>query len=96
MADTPTLPAPPKHAPRGRLRTLFGYFFLAEGNPGEIVIISHSNLFYWWPVWLAGFILAGVTYFAEQHVAWVPKERTLISFLTSSRRTSHSRSASPT
>jgi hypothetical protein len=29
--------------------------------PGEIKIISHSTLFYWWPVWAAGFIMAGLT-----------------------------------
>ena len=29
----------------------------------HIVVYGHSNLFYWWPVWLVSFILAGVTYF---------------------------------
>lgn len=29
----------------------------------EIIIYSHSTLYYWWPVWLTGFILALVTYF---------------------------------
>jgi hypothetical protein len=28
---------------------------------GEIVIISHSNLFYWWPVWAVGFLMAILT-----------------------------------
>jgi len=23
----------------------------------EIKIVSHSNLFYWWPVWAVGFIM---------------------------------------
>jgi hypothetical protein len=76
-APAPAVPAAPKRAPRGRLRTLFGYFFLAEGNPGEIVIVSHSSLFYWWPVWFVGFILAGVTYFTDHHVAWAPKDAEL-------------------
>src|SRR5262249_32258169 len=25
-------------------------------------VYGHSSLFYWWPVWLAGFIMAGLTY----------------------------------
>jgi hypothetical protein len=32
-----------------------------EQMPG-LVVYSHSGLFYWWPVWLTGFILAGVSY----------------------------------
>jgi hypothetical protein len=28
----------------------------------HIVVYGHSNLFYWWPVWLLCFILAAVTY----------------------------------
>ncbi|MEL6299625.1 MAG: hypothetical protein AAFQ45_13755 [Pseudomonadota bacterium] len=32
-----------------------------DSLPG-IVIYSHSSLFYWWPVWLLGFILAAVSY----------------------------------
>lgn len=28
----------------------------------HVVVYGHSNLFYWWPVWLVSFILAGVTY----------------------------------
>ena len=26
--------------------------------PNEITVVSHSNLFYWWPVWAVGFLLA--------------------------------------
>jgi hypothetical protein len=28
----------------------------------HIVVYGHSSLFYWWPVWLVCFVLAGVTY----------------------------------
>src|SRR6185312_4500249 len=28
----------------------------------QIVVFGHSGLFYWWPVWLVSFILAGATY----------------------------------
>jgi hypothetical protein len=34
----------------------------AKGEVDHIVVYGHSNLFYWWPVWLVSFILAGVTY----------------------------------
>lgn len=34
-----------------------------EHLPG-VIIYSHSSLFYWWPVWFVGFILAGLSYFA--------------------------------
>ena len=33
-----------------------------KGEIDHIVIYGHSSLFYWWPVWLACFVLAGVTY----------------------------------
>jgi hypothetical protein len=33
-----------------------------EKADDQIVVYGHSSLFYWWPVWLASFILAGVTY----------------------------------
>jgi hypothetical protein len=63
----------PEPAPRaGRKRSFFKGLFVAQGQPGELVIISHSNLFYWWPVWLAGFILAVVTYVQEGRMTIVP------------------------
>ncbi|MDB5308599.1 MAG: hypothetical protein JWO38_2801 [Gemmataceae bacterium] len=39
----------------------------------SIMVYGHSNLLYWWPVWLVSFILAGVTYFEGQQMAVVPK-----------------------
>lgn len=38
----------------------------------KIVVYHHSHLFYWWPVWLLGFIFAGITYFDNMHLALVP------------------------
>src|SRR5262249_27055712 len=35
-------------------------------------IISHSSLFYWWPVWLVGFIMAGLTWWDGYRLAVVP------------------------
>jgi hypothetical protein len=72
MATAP-IPPPPAPVPKtGRLRAFFKYLFTAQGQPGELVIISHSNLFYWWPVWMAGFIMAAITYVQDTHVAIVP------------------------
>lgn len=38
-----------------------------------IVVYGHSNLLYWWPVWLVSFILAGVTYLEGHQMAVVPR-----------------------
>ena len=45
-------------------------------HPGEqapatprLRLYSHSNLFYWWPVWLVGFVLAAVTWTSGSTVA---------------------------
>jgi len=34
----------------------------AAAIPSEITVVSHSNLFYWWPVWAVGFVMALITY----------------------------------
>jgi len=46
----------------------------ARELPNEITIVSHSNLFYWWPVWAVGFVLSILTYFSGYVVALVPTE----------------------
>jgi hypothetical protein len=38
------------------------------------VIISHSPLFYWWPVWLTGFVMAILTAADGHFMAIVPKD----------------------
>jgi hypothetical protein len=38
----------------------------------EIKIVSHSNIFYWWPVWAVGFLMFLLTYFDGTRVAVVP------------------------
>src|SRR6516164_2334277 len=40
----------------------------------RIVVYRHSNLFYWWLVWLLGFVFAAVTYFDNKHLAIVPAD----------------------
>jgi hypothetical protein len=38
----------------------------------EVKIVSHSNLFYWWPVWAAGFLLALLTSLDGHRLGIVP------------------------
>jgi hypothetical protein len=42
--------------------------------PGDrqITIISHSTLFYWWPVWAVGFLLGLLSLFSHWKMAVVP------------------------
>jgi hypothetical protein len=43
-----------------------------DQRPAEVVIISHSPLFYWWPVWAVGFLVAAVSYWQGPQMAFVP------------------------
>src|SRR5262249_58565248 len=38
----------------------------------EVIIYSHSSLYYWWPVWVVGFIMAFITAFNGVKVAIPP------------------------
>jgi hypothetical protein len=40
--------------------------------PPEIRVYSHSSLFYWWPVWAVGFLMALLTYLDGHVMALVP------------------------
>jgi hypothetical protein len=40
--------------------------------PTQVVVVSHSPLFYWWPVWSIGFLMALLTYLYGYQVAFVP------------------------
>jgi hypothetical protein len=44
-----------------------------DSRPAEVVVVSHSPLFYWWPVWAVGFLMAGVSLWQGEQVAFVPK-----------------------
>ena len=46
----------------------------ATGGPetAEIRLYSHSPIFYWWPVWLVGFLMALLTYLDGGRMAVVP------------------------
>jgi hypothetical protein len=43
----------------------------------EIRIVSHSNLFYWWPVWVVGFIIAILAWIDGHMMVIVPRGTTL-------------------
>ena len=43
-----------------------------DTRPEQVVVISHSPLFYWWPVWAVGFLMAALTYLRGYQVAFVP------------------------
>jgi hypothetical protein len=44
-----------------------------EKSPAkEVVIISHSPIFYWWPVWFFGFLMAAWTFLDGHLMAVVP------------------------
>ncbi|HKI35107.1 MAG TPA: hypothetical protein VKA46_24840 [Gemmataceae bacterium] len=45
----------------------------AVPGPREVKIVSHSMLFYWWPVWAIGLLMAFLTYLDGHLLAIVPK-----------------------
>ncbi len=62
-ASPPTPPSPPPHATPPAATT----------PDREIVIVSHSNLFYWWPVWAVGFLLFLMSTFSAHRMAILPE-----------------------
>ncbi len=50
----------------------------ASNAAREIRIVSHSHLFYWWPVWLFGFIFALWTWAEGNRLAIVPSTAELV------------------
>jgi len=40
--------------------------------PSEIRVVSHSNLFYWWPGWFVGFVLTFLTLLGTHYMVIVP------------------------
>lgn len=49
------------HAPAERARPF--------GPEPQVILYSHSSLFYWWPVWVTGYILAAMTYWGGKAFA---------------------------
>jgi hypothetical protein len=44
----------------------------ADEREEQVKIISHSDLFYWWPVWVVGYLMAALTYWDGHLMAIVP------------------------
>src|SRR5579871_6471140 len=44
----------------------------ADANLKEVTLYSHSIIFYWWPVWLIGYLMALLTYLDGGRLAVVP------------------------
>ncbi len=47
----------------------------AGGGPQPVTsvrVVSHTGLFYWWPVWAAGLVFSALTYFGGGRLAVVP------------------------
>jgi hypothetical protein len=49
----------------------------SSGPDVVIRVVSHTGLLYWWPVWLVGFILSGLTYLGGGRLAVVPERTTV-------------------
>jgi hypothetical protein len=67
----PATPSPPAPPPPGLAPEV------EQVVPGhvpdeEIRVYGHSNLFYWWPVWVVGFLMAALTYIDGHVMAIVP------------------------
>jgi hypothetical protein len=45
----------------------------SPGTDPVIKVVSHTGLLYWWPVWLVGFVLSGLTYLDGSRMAIVPE-----------------------
>jgi hypothetical protein len=48
-----------------------------SGTDPMIKVVSHTGLVYWWPVWLVGFVLSGLTYLDGSRMAIVPDGTTV-------------------
>jgi hypothetical protein len=68
-ATTPAEPLPPGAVPPETAAAERAQ----EIREQEIRIYGHSNMFYWWPVWVTGFIMAALTYM-DGHVLVVMPE----------------------
>lgn len=44
-----------------------------QNSQADVRIISHSNIFYWWPAWAAGFAMALISYLQGLDVSIAPQ-----------------------
>lgn len=43
-----------------------------DASQEEFAVYHHSTLFYWWPVWFFGYVMAALTLLGDWHMAIVP------------------------
>lgn len=61
-----------KTAPPSPASTMGGEAPPISRGPREIKLVSHSPIFYWWPIWLLGYVMALVTLFENHRLAIIP------------------------
>jgi hypothetical protein len=71
---TPTGATPTGSLPSGSMPPPGAH---APHHKREITLISHSMLFYWWPIWVIGFSMALITYFENHRLAVMPDRVTV-------------------
>lgn len=62
MAIESDLNKPPREMPPMDKRAAEPDLPSPEDDLPEIIIYGHSGIMYWWPVWLAGYVCAAITY----------------------------------
>lgn len=65
-APAPVAPAQPVRQPVTQAPPVLEH--PRDHHPEELRIYSHSTFFYWWPVWLTGYIMAVITYVDGKHL----------------------------
>jgi hypothetical protein len=61
----------------------------------EITLISHSMLFYWWPIWVIGFIMAGITWYEDSRLAVMPAQTSVSAAEKGEKATTYKVSVKP-
>ena len=59
---------------KGRTKTMSaaGQIRSAGALPSEVRVFAHTMIFYWWPVWAIGLLLAGLSWWDGDYLAIVP------------------------
>ncbi len=65
---------PPSSAPPGTSAAGLSQAPGVGHHSREIKLVSHSPIFYWWPIWVLGYMMALITFFEGHRLAVLPKE----------------------
>ncbi len=52
---------------------------LTPPGKDEVIVVSHSNIFYWWPVWAVGFLMAIWTLIDGHRMVTLPTKSEVVS-----------------